>query len=254
MEYKINDFADLTGVTTRTLRYYDEIGLLKPERIDTNGYRIYGPHQVDIMQQILFFRSMGISLSNIKEIIYSPDFEKSKALEEHLSMLNKKKAHIDILIKNINKTIASLKGEKTMADKEKFEGFKDFLITENEEKYGKEIREKYTDKVVNKSNQKLKSMADDEWQYQEDLKNEIFSLLKRSVEHGIISDSDSVKLFEAHRDWLKMFATKGLYSKEYHISLGEMYVSDERFTTYYDSVAGNGASELLRDVIIKHAK
>ena len=254
MEYKINDFAYLTGVTTRTLRYYDEIELLKPERVDTNGYRIYGPHQVDIMQQILFFRSMDIPLSNIKEIIYSPGFDKSKVLEDHLSLLNKKKAHIDILIKNINKTIASLKGEKTMPDKEKFEGFKDFLIAENEEKYGKEIREKYTDGIINKSNQKLKSMTDDDWQHQEDLKNKIFQLLELALKNESISDDDSIKLFEAHREWLKMFAPKGLYSKEYHISLGEMYVADERFTAYYDCVSGDGAAELLHDIIIKHAK
>ena len=76
MEYSIKKLSEIAGVSTRTLRYYDEIGLLKPARVSSSGYRIYGKKQVDILQQILFYKELGISLDEIKEIIQNPNFEK----------------------------------------------------------------------------------------------------------------------------------------------------------------------------------
>ena len=74
MEYTINNLSKLAGVSTRTLRYYDEIGLLKPKRISTSGYRIYGEDEVNLLQQILFYKELGISLDEIKEIGAIPTF------------------------------------------------------------------------------------------------------------------------------------------------------------------------------------
>ena len=76
MEYSIKKLSEIAGVSTRTLRYYDEIGLLKPARVSSSGYRIYGKKQVDILQQILFYKELGMSLDEIKEIIQNPNFEK----------------------------------------------------------------------------------------------------------------------------------------------------------------------------------
>lgn len=72
MEYTIQKLSQLAGISTRTLRYYDEIGLLKPDRINSSGYRIYGATEVDRLQQILFYRELGVKLDSIKEIITSP--------------------------------------------------------------------------------------------------------------------------------------------------------------------------------------
>ena len=83
MEYTVHKLARIAGISARTLRYYDEIGLLKPARINSSGYRIYGKAEVDRLQQILFYKELGVSLDLIREIIYSPSFDSLIALYEH---------------------------------------------------------------------------------------------------------------------------------------------------------------------------
>jgi len=158
MEYTVNKLAKLAGVSTRTLRYYDELGILKPARINSSGYRIYGEEEVDKLQQILFYRELGVSLTDIKDIINEPSFDRFNALIEHHEKLLEKRNQLDLLIANVEKTIATRKGGIEMSNKEKFEGFKQKLIDENEKKYGKEIREKYGDEKVNESNIKVKGI------------------------------------------------------------------------------------------------
>ena len=98
MEYSIKKLSEIAGVSTRTLRYYDEIGLLKPARVSSSGYRIYGKKQVDILQQILFYKELGISLDEIKEIIQNPNFDRINALKEHKIKLLEKRKQIDMLL------------------------------------------------------------------------------------------------------------------------------------------------------------
>lgn len=164
MEYTVQKLAKLAGVSPRTLRYYDEIGILKPARINSSGYRIYGQSEVDKLQQILFYRELGVALDKIKEILNSPSFDSIKALREHREKLLKKREQIDLLIANVEKTIALREGRIEMSDKEKFEGFKQRMIDENEKKYGKEIREKYGDDTVDKSNAKFLNMTEEQYE------------------------------------------------------------------------------------------
>lgn len=82
--------AELAGISTRTLRYYDEFGILKPARINSSGYRIYGRTEVDLLQQILFYRELGLSLKRIKAIMTEPSFDGAKALREHHDKLLEK--------------------------------------------------------------------------------------------------------------------------------------------------------------------
>ncbi len=145
----------MAGVTPRTLRYYDQIGLLSPKRTDSNGYRVYGTEDVDRLQQILFYRELGVSLEDIRKILTGEDFDELSALQSHLSALLERREQLNLLISNLEKTIKAKKGEIFMSDKEKFEGFVKKLVEENEEKYGKEAREKYGDEAVDRSNAKL---------------------------------------------------------------------------------------------------
>ncbi|GAE88277.1 transcriptional activator tipA [Acetivibrio straminisolvens JCM 21531] len=92
MEYTVQKLASLAGVSARTLRYYDELGILKPARINSSGYRIYGQKEVDTLQQILFYRELGVSLDCIKDIITSPSFDPLTALKEHRERLLQKKS------------------------------------------------------------------------------------------------------------------------------------------------------------------
>ncbi|PKR85442.1 MerR family transcriptional regulator [Heyndrickxia camelliae] len=246
MEYTVQKLAKMAGVSTRTLRYYDEIGILKPARMNSSGYRIYGPAEVDRLQQILFYRELGVSLENIKSIITDPSFDRTHALKEHREELLAKRAQLDQLIENVNKTIAVSEGRMIMSDKEKFEGFKQKLIEDNEKKYGVEIRAKYGDEVVNQSNQKIKGLTEEQYADLERLSEEVLDSLKGAMATGDPASELAQKTAELHRKWLSY--TWSNYSKEAHASLAQMYLDDERFTAYYDKVEP-GAAEFLRDAI-----
>lgn len=124
LEYSIHELSKIAKISTRTLRYYHEIDLLKPKRINSSGYRIYGENEVDKLQQILFYKSMGFKLEDIKSIVSSPSFDIMTALNSHKKELLKRREEIDLLIENVEKTISYKKGEIKMSDKEKFEAFK----------------------------------------------------------------------------------------------------------------------------------
>ena len=101
MEYTVKQLGDLAGVSGRTLRYYDQIDLLKPTMVNESGYRIYGPREVDRLQQILFYRELGVDLSTIKDLLDSPDFNERDALREHHKQLLEKRKQLDLLLRNV---------------------------------------------------------------------------------------------------------------------------------------------------------
>lgn len=246
MEYTVQRLGQIAGVSTRTLRYYDEIGILRPARINSSGYRIYGQEEVDRLQQILFYRELGVSLENIKKIITSPSFDSTHALKEHREQLLVKREQLDRLIANVDKTIAAAEGSITMTDKEKFEGFKQKLIDDNEKKYGKEIREKYGDEQVDKSNQKVKGMTEEQYTEVEKLAADVLTTLAEAFATGDPAGELAQKAAHLHRQWLCYYWDS--YTKEAHAGLAQMYVDDERFTVYYDKNQP-GTAVFLRDAI-----
>lgn len=247
MEYTVQKLGMLAGISTRTLRYYDEIGILKPARINSSGYRIYGQAEVDRLQQILFYRELGVSLDRIKDIVTSPSFEGTKALKQHHEKLLGKKKRLDLLIENVEKTIALKEGEITMTDQEKFAGFKQKLIDDNEKKYGEEIRRKYGNDTIEQSNQKIKNMTKDQHEEIEELSEWVLDTLKAAMETGDPAGELAQKTAELHRQWLSFYWAK--YTKEAHAGVARMYVDDERFTAYYDQIQP-GAAVFLRDAVL----
>ncbi|MCC3358113.1 MerR family transcriptional regulator [Bacillus sp. REN16] len=246
MEYTVQKLAKLAGVSTRTLRYYDEIEILKPARINSSGYRIYGQDEVNRLQQILFYRELGVNLTDIKQIMTNPAFDESKALEEHREQLLDKRKQIDQLIANVEKTIAQKEGRITMSDQEKFEGFKKKALDENEKKYGKEIREKYGEETVKQSNQKFMNLSKEDHEAVTRLSEELMETLRDAMLTGDPAGELGQKAAETHKKWLMFFWPS--YSKEAHAGLAQMYVDDERFTAYYDKEQP-GTAEFLRDAI-----
>jgi DNA-binding transcriptional MerR regulator len=247
MEYTILKLAKLAKVTTRTLRYYDEIGILTPARINSSGYRIYGEKEVDRLQQILLYREMGVDLDTIKDIVTKASFDETAALREHLMNLLAKRQHLDLLIANVEKTIEYKKGKVKMEDKEKFQGMMQKLVDDNEKKYGREIREKYGDDEVNRSNQKLLNMTKEKYEEFEKLGQEILDTLETAFATGDPAGELGQKAADLHRRWLSY--TWSSYSKEAHAGLANMYVADERFTAYYDKKQP-GLAAFLRDAIL----
>ena len=123
MAYTIKEIADLAGVSTRTLRYYDQIGLFPPARTGPNGYRYYNPEHLLRLQQILFFREMDVPLKEIRGILEQDDFDLLAALESHRSALHSRARRLERLIATIDRTIENIKGENQMTAKDYFEGF-----------------------------------------------------------------------------------------------------------------------------------
>ncbi len=241
MEYTVDKLAKLSGVSARALRYYDQIGLLKPQFVAPNGYRIYGREQVDSLQQILFYREMGMPLEEIKGLLSTPDFDRRRALAAHLSALCEKRGQLDALIMNVRKSLLAMEGETTMTDKEKFEGFKRKNIMENEDKYGEELRKRYGKEEIDASNERLMAMSEAEWDSRKALENEIAELMRRAAPTGDPACEDAQKACALHAEWLQMSWRKGTYSKQAHLVLAACYLSDERFKAYYDEIAPNGA-------------
>ena len=247
MEYSISKLAKLAGVSTRTLRYYDEIKLLSPKRIKANGYRVYGQKEVNLLQQILFYRELGVPLDEIKNILWSQDYDGIKALQGHLTDLKAKKERLDLLISNVEKTIAASKGTIKMSNKEKFEGFKHKMIEDNENKYGKEVREKFGDAIVDASHAKLMGLTAEQYERVQELSRQISASLKTAFEQGDPSSKLAQEVCGLHKEWLAYFWSH--YSKEAHLGLAESYVDDPRFKKYYDAIA-EGCGEFLRDAIV----
>ncbi|VYU64454.1 MerR family transcriptional regulator [Clostridium tertium] len=252
MEYTIKKLAEMAGVSTRTLRYYDEIGLLKPCRVNSSGYRIYGEKEIDLLQQILLYRSMDIKLEDIQDIITNPNFNICQSLIEHRESLISRRNQLDQLILTVEKTIEYKKGEISMSNKEKFEGFKKEKLRENEEKYGKEIRDKYGKETVEASNKKFMNLSEEDFNEMQRLESEMFDNLLKVSDSGDLDSEEAKKVYGNHKKWL-CFSWPS-YSKEAHAGLAEMYVADERFAKYYNDKAGKLVVETLRDIIVKYAK
>jgi len=246
MEYTVHKLAQIAEISTRTLRYYDEIGILKPARINSSGYRIYGKFEVDLLQQILFYRELGVNLEDIKVILTQSSFDVSNALKEHRNKLLEKRKQLDLLISNVDKTIAFNKGEIMMSDEEKFEGFKQKLVQNNEDKYGKEAREKYGNEAVDKSNAQIKGMSKEKYEEVTELANQVKKTLEAAFKTGNPSGELAQKAVELHKNWLTFYWDG--YSTDAHAGIAQMYVDDERFRAYYDDVHP-GTAEFLRDAI-----
>ena len=252
MEYSVLKLGKLAGISTRTLRYYDEIGLLSPMKVTASGYRVYGEKEVDALQQILYYRELDLSLTDIKAIVSTPSFDRLAALSSHLSELNKRRDRLSRLIQSVEQTILHEKGKIEMSDKEKFEAFKKDLIRENEEKYGAEVREKYGNKQVDESNAKMMNLTKEQYDSMQKMAAEIVSKLEQAVlQKADPTGEAGARLAQMHKEWLSY--TWKEYSKEAHLGLTQMYVDDERFTAYYDSRV-KGCAVFLRDAVAAFMK
>jgi len=251
LEYSINEVARISGISTRTLRYYDEIGLLRPLKVRSNGYRIYGPNEINTLQQILFYRELELPLDDIRKVLVDDAFNREEALRSHYEKLLQKRHQIDLLLENLKQSLEEEKGRIRMKDKDKFQGFKEKKLKENEEKYGKEIREKYGDDMVEKSNAKYMGSSKEQHDRAELLSSEILEKLKK-LTGTVPGDSEEGKaLAELHKEWLMLYWP--VYDVEAHQGLGDMYVEDERFKAFYDA-AVEGAAAYLRDCIYAYTK
>ncbi|MGM0125334.1 hypothetical protein IGI37_002732 [Enterococcus sp. AZ194] len=247
MEYTIKKIAHLSGVSARTLRYYDELGLLKPKRVNSSGYRIYGEEEIDRLQQILFYRSLDMKLEEIKNILDQPDFQIATALEEHHRRLLEKRSAIDALLYTVEQTLRYQKGEIQMSNKDKFEAFKQEQLRKNEAAYGKEIREKYGEQTVVTSNKKFANLTEEQFKEMNDTEEALFEALSELITAEGKDVALQKKVAQLHKQWLSYSWPE--YSLEAHKGLAETYLADERFAAYYNGQVGENATNYLVEAI-----
>ena len=247
MEYTVKALAALAGVTPRTLRWYDQKGLLKPRRLTQAGYRLYGPEEVNRLQAILFYKELGLELSAIRALVDAPDFDRLAALQSHLTELESRRQRLDALILTVRKTIDEAAGGSKMSDKEKFEAFKRRAVEANEAKYGREIREKYGDAQVDRANANVLALSEEEYAQWKALGEEIQSALAAAVRaEQDPAGQEGRRIAGLHRRWLSY--SWETYTPQAHRGLGELYTADQRFTAYYDREVP-GCAAFLRDAI-----
>jgi DNA-binding transcriptional MerR regulator len=215
MSYTVKQLADLAGVSVRTLHYYDQIGLLKPGNIAANGYRYYTEKQILRLQQILFFRELDFSLLEIAAIIDSPDFDVLQALAAHRKLLLKKIERLGNLIKTVDKTVMSLQGGTKMTENEYYQGFS----KEQQEKYEKEIRQKYGSKALDESKGRMQKWNKSDFNRLNQESEKIFSAIRDNLGKGFDSPLVQSQIKQLH-EWLNNFYACDL---EMFRGLGHMY-------------------------------
>lgn len=247
MEYTVQKLARIAGVSPRTLRYYDEIGLLRPARASQSGYRLYGPAEVDRLQQILLHRQLGLELSDIARALDDPGFDRLAALENTRRALVERRTHLNALIANVERSIKAHQGGYIMTDTEKFEGMKKQLIEDNEHQYGTEIRANYGDEAIDASQKRFAGLSQADYHAMQALATRILDALAAAVRNGCDPcGSTGEELTRMHRRWLGY--TWGQYSVQAHVGLAQMYIADSRFTQYYDA-ATPGCAQFLCSAI-----
>ncbi len=238
----VNEVSKLTGVSVRTLHYYDEIGLLIPAVTTDAGYRMYDDTNLERLQQILLFKELEFSLRDIKKMIDSPDFDREKALSEQIKLLTLKKEHFENLI-SYAKRIKS-KGvydmDFTVFDDEKIESYKD----EARKRWGDtDAYREYETKSADYSEEMQQTLASD-------MMN-IFKEFGRNTEKSP-ADADVQRLVKKLQD----FITGNYYTctKEILSGLGQMYAAGGEMTDNIDASGGKGTAEFAAKAIAEYCK
>ncbi|HBA69805.1 MAG TPA: MerR family transcriptional regulator [Lachnospiraceae bacterium] len=233
----VNEVSKLTGVSIRTLQYYDKIGLLKPAGYTESGYRLYDDTALEMLQQILLFKELEFSLKEIKEILSRPDFDRKKALEQQITLLTMKKEHLENLIGFAREI--QIVGGKIM----------DFSVfdTKKMDAYAKQAKEKWgSTEEYKEFEQKSQNRGKEEEQAIVKEFMEIFA------EFGKLRDMGAESA-EAQNQVKKLqdYITDNFYhcSEEILFSLGQMYAGGGEFTDNVDKAGGKGTAEFTAEAI-----
>lgn len=236
---KINEVARLTGVTVRTLHYYDQIGLLPPSSVTEAGYRIYDKEALETLQQILFFRELRFSLKEIKEILRNPDYDKTEALRKQRSLLIQKREQLDDLIALVDYTI---KGDGNMDS----ENFNMTDVEKTKQLYAAEVRKRWGNTPAYRESQEKSGAYDTEkWHMTAGQSSAILKEFAK-LRHMKPDSQEAQALVKKWQDYI----TENFYTctNEILAALGAMYTDDERFTENIDQ-NGAGTAKFMSEAI-----
>lgn len=238
--YTVKQLSTLAGVSIRTLHYYDEIGLLKPDAYGENGYRYYGEEALLRLQQILFFRELDFSLAEIQSILNRPDFDLLRTLQVHRTVLLERAARLGRLVHTVDKTIDHLKGEAPMSEKEYYEGFS----AEKQKEYEQYARQRWGDETYESSARRWDALSDAEKKAYGARGDALNKALAASMGKGP-RHPDVQTLIGQYREHLDFFydVTLDIYE-----GLGHGYNQHPDFIAFYERYAP-GLAEFLEQAI-----
>ncbi len=232
MNYTVNKLGKLSAVSIRTLRFYDEIGLLKPAFVAENGYRYYQEPQLVMLQQILFLRELGFELKQIRTIIEQSDYDKVEALQAHKKVLRKNIMRMQSLMKTVDKTINHLQGKQTMTVQEMFQGFSPEQQAKYEDYLIKRCGDTAKD-LIAESKKNIKDWTKADFENIKQQSDVLYKELVKAIQKGFKPDSlEAQKLIAQHFQIIKRFynPSKGVYT-----GLGQLYVEHPDFRKLYES-------------------
>lgn len=238
--YTVNELSKLAGVTPRTLRYYDAIGLLKPSRIGDNRYRYYGEEGLIRLQQILFYRELDMRLAEIKKIMGRRDFKVIKALEGHKQELGRRIVRLEHLLRTVDETILHLKGKKEMSKKRMFEAFSE----DKQKKVEKIAMKRYDPSIVKASGEKWRAYTPAKKQRIVDEGNRVYADLIAAMPKGA-SSPEVQTIVERWRKHMDYFWTPNLGQL---LGLAEMYNTSPDFKANFDKIHPNLAA-FMREAV-----
>ncbi|PRB63631.1 MerR family transcriptional regulator [Microbacterium sp. MYb45] len=252
-DWSIQEIARLAGTTSRTLRHYDDIGLLPPSRIASNGYRHYDGQALVRLQRILLLRELGLGLPQIAEVLERERGE-APALETHLALLREEQARLARQIASVESTITALRGGENLMAENMFDGF-------DHTQYKEEVEDRWGKKAYADSDRWWRGMTDAEradWQQRvSDLGRDWIAAAESGIDPASAEAQDVAR---RHVEWLTGIpgtpaAVPGGDVKAYVIGLGEMYVADPRFgANYATSSGGTHGAEFVRDALRIYAE
>ena len=224
----VKQLSRLAGITPRTLRHYDAVGLLKPTVIGSNGYRYYDRSALLRLQQILFYRELDLPLDAIRTILDQPGFDALSALQQHRAAIQTRRSHLDRVLDTVDATILHLKGQYPMSDAELFKPFSD----EEQSVMEAEAEQLYDPEIVKASSRRWKAYSAAEKQHIFDEGNAIYRDLIAAIPLGPASDTAQACI-DRWRAHMSYFWTP---NDEQLLGIAQGYVQDPRFRANFDQM------------------
>jgi len=229
--HTVKKLAELSGVSVRTLHFYDQIGLLRPAAVAANGYRHYGPAEQLRLQQIMFYRELGFELARIKQILDDPAFDVRAALRAHRAALSQQRRRADKLIATIDATLTHLQKETPMAEPQLYEGFD----PQKQQAYEAELVERYGDgaaRGIAESKRRTKDWSAKEYEQVKVDYDRIHRSLTALIEQNARTDHAPVQaLIAEHYKVVCRFWTPDASA---YAGLGRLYLDHDDFKKMYD--------------------
>ena len=236
MTYTVKKLSELSGVTVRTLHYYEEIGLLKPAYTGSNGYRYYEQKELLILQQILFFKELGFKLKQIQNVLGKKSFDQLEALCSHKRSLAQEREKLGRLLKTIDKTINYLNGSSKMNAQEIFDGFSLVTKAKGGETYFE--AEAVIAASIAQSGIKTNKISKSEVN---EVAQAIFQELVECIEDGKKLDSKEVqKILKKHHRFVEKW--QGPADKKVYSAMAQMYLDHPEFRKQLGKVDSRLAS------------